>query len=71
LYILFIFIVVVVVVVRDRASVYSSSRPHSVDEAGFNSQRSTYLCLPSAGIKDVHQYAQVVYQWFLKSRKYW
>jgi hypothetical protein len=45
-------------VFRDRVSLYSPGYPgtHFVDQAGPRTQKSTCLCLPSAGIKGVHHH---------------
>jgi hypothetical protein len=46
---------------RDRVSLNSPGCPgtHFVDQAGLGTQKSTCLCLPSAGIKGVHHHAQL------------
>jgi hypothetical protein len=56
---------------RDRVSLYSPGCPgtHFVDQAGLETQKSSCLCLPSAGIKGVRHHRPAWQQSFLKKQK--
>lgn len=61
-----------VLYVCDRLSpgIFGSPGTHNVDQAGLKLQKSTCLCLPGTGIKDLSHYARLTLNlkgWFYGS----